>query len=70
MQKFRIVSDRVLGKDTKVYHVDDDGKQTKIGGSIFHIDISMDANDINRAKIIMEAFVEVDVLTTGEVTEK
>lgn len=59
--KIRIKNDSIVGRNTKICIVDDEGNELPIPG-IYELQVKMTVDGLNEAEIKLRAFVEIDVI--------
>lgn len=61
MPHLRIFNNTLLGYKTRVYYVDDDGKETEISGALTDVQINISVKDVNMVNLTMSALADTDV---------
>ena len=60
MKRFKILNKTGVGRDTKVFFIDNEGTETEISGALTHVEVSFGVDDMCRAQISMRGYVDLD----------
>lgn len=63
MPHLRIFNNILLGHQTRVYYVDDDGKETEISAALTEVYLKISVKDLNQVELTMHAHADTDVKT-------